>query len=90
MFRQGCDYKIFSQILGVWASRLVPNFNNFAVAGFGISRSDVCLFIFEVDDYPWYLANGLNLKLKIEFEVKSGKKLTNQIIRKNLVRIGKQ
>jgi hypothetical protein len=57
---------------------------------FGISRSNVCLFSFEADDYIWYLANGLNLKLKIEFEVKSGKKPTSQIIRKNLVRIRKQ
>jgi hypothetical protein len=56
---------------------------------FGISRSNVCLFIFEADDYTWYLANGLNLKLRIELEVKSGKKPTSQIIRKNSVRIRK-
>jgi len=56
---------------------------------FGIFESNVCLLIFEADDYIWYLANGLNLKVRIEFEVKSGKKPTNQIIKKNLVRIRK-
>jgi hypothetical protein len=90
MFRQGCDYKILSQILGISTSKLVLDFNNFAVVKFGISRSNVCLFIFEVDDYIWYFVNGLNLKLRIEFEVKSGKKPTSQTIRKNLVRIRKQ
>jgi hypothetical protein len=89
MFRQGCDYKILSQVLGVWASRLVLDFNNFVVVRFGIFESNVCLLIFEADDYIWYLANGLNLKVRIEFEVKSGKKPTNQIIKKNLVRIRK-
>jgi hypothetical protein len=90
MFRQGCDYKILSQVLGVWVARLVPSFNNFAVVRFGISRSNVWLFIFEANDYIWYLVNGLNLKLRIEFEVKNGKKPTSQIIKKNLVRIRKQ
>jgi hypothetical protein len=90
MFKQGCDYKILSQALGVWASRLVLHLNNFAIVRFGISKSSVCLFIFEVDDFNWYLVNGLNLRLIIEFEVKSHKKPISQIIKENLVRIRKQ